>query len=240
MTYKSPAIEKLLGQYLHLNIGGKKVRCPYWMNILNPDPRTDKKKLQGPYGGKGRPEQIIEATLVAAKREGINLNELSPGQIKAFMKKNRIGVDCSGLVYWFLDALDREKGGNGLADDIPGVKGKFLTRANVEMLTNDEVSMPIKAINEAAVGDMIRVVAGKHIAIITGIKKDKGGTKELVYAHSSNLTETKGVHVGRILIKDSQKSLADQVWLEKTSKGENYGKKHFHLEEGDGVRRLKV
>jgi len=87
---------------------------------------------------------------------------------------------------------------------------------------------------------MIRLRAGKHMVVVIRIKKDEREVKELVYAHSSNLTETRGVHIDRIIIKDLQKGLADQVWMEKTSRSEDYGQKHFHPEEGDGVRRLKV
>lgn len=233
MTYKSPAIENLLSQYLHSNIGGKVIRCPYWEDKID-------KKIYGPFGGKGKPGQIIQVTIELAQKQNFDFQKSTPIEIEDFMKKNRIGVDCSGLAYWLLDALDREKGGNGLEDDILGVKGKFLTRASVEMLTNDEISTPIKTISEVVIGDMIRLRAGKHMAIVIRIKRAEGKIKELIYAHSSKLTETRGVHVDRILVKDPQKGLADQTWMEKTSRGENYGQKYFHSEEGDGIRRLKV
>lgn len=232
MIESSPTIEKLLDQYLHLDIAGKKVRCPYWRNKID-------KRIWGPFGGKGKPEQLVQATLDVAKMQKVNLGDLSIRQIENFMKKNRIGIDCSGLAYWLLDVLDKEKGGNGLEDDIPGAKGRFLTRASVEMLTNDEVSKQINKISDVKVGDMIRVQEGKHMAVTIRIRKVKDQIKELVYAHSSNLTKVKGVHTDKILIKNPDGGLENQIWQEKTAKGENYGKKYFWPERRDGVRRLK-
>jgi len=233
MVEKSPAIEKLLYQYLHLPIAGKKIRCPYWRDKIE-------KGIWGPLGGKGKVNQIVRATLVMAKIQRIELKELSGEKIENFIRKNRIGLDCSGLVYWLLDALDREKGGNGLVDDIPRAKGRFLIRANVEMLTNDKVTIPIEKISDVKVGDIIRLQGGKHLAVVIQIRKARNQVKEFVYAHSSNLTEVKGVHLNKIMIKNPDKGLEKQIWLEKTYKGENYGQKYFRLEKGDGVRRLRV
>lgn len=234
MIGKSVAIEGLVYQYTHLPMGGKKVRCPYWVDKI-------KKKIWGPFGGKGSPEQIVEATLMAAKKEGINLNGLSAAQIRSFLKRNRIGIDCSGLVFNLLDALDKEGGGNGLADDIPGAKGKFLIRASVKMLTNNKVSVPVKVIKEIKMGDMIRLGGRTHIVVITAIKKEKTGKiKEIIYAHSSPRTKVSGVHKARIKIKEEAAGLEKQDWLEKTRRGENYGQKYFRPEKGDGIRRLKI
>lgn len=238
MIQKSPAIEKLLAQYLHLSITGKKIRCPYWMNILHPRPGDSRE--WGPYGGKGKPHQIVQVINKMAKLDGVDLEKMGHLEIKRFMISSNIGIDCSGLAYWLLDALDREKGGNGLEDDIPGVRGKYLIRASVAMLTNSKVSVPVKKVSAIQIGDMIRLRGGKHLALVVRIKKVRGEIKELIYAHSSDLSWFKGAHTGKILVRDSEKGLADQEWLEKTREGENYGREYFRAEEGDGVRRLKL
>ncbi|MFZ5366439.1 MAG: hypothetical protein ACOZBZ_04110 [Patescibacteria group bacterium] len=234
MITSSKAIDKLLFQYTHLPIFKKQVKCPYWMDKI-------KKKIWGPYGGKGSPQELVRATLEVGAKKKINLAKLTSQQIRVFMKKNRIGLDCSGLAFKLLNTLDKEKGGNGLEDDIPGVKGKFLLRANVMMLTNDEVSLPIKKLRDLAVGDLIRLGEGKHLAVIVEIKRgSKGQIKEIVYAHSSPGTVPDGVHKARILIKDGNYGLEAQKWLERTKKGENYGQKFFKPEKGDGIRRLRI
>ncbi|MBM3208673.1 hypothetical protein FJZ40_00045 [Candidatus Shapirobacteria bacterium] len=234
MIEKSPAIEQLLYQYTHLPIGGKKIRCPYWMDKI-------KKGICGPSGGKGSPEQIVEATLMAAKKEGINLDELSTKQIKAFMKRNRIGIDCSGLAFNLLNVLDKEKGGKGLAEKIPGAKGKFLVRANVRMLTDRNVSMPVSSVSDIKIGDMIRLRGGRHIAVVAAVKKSRSGKiTEITYTHSSPKTAVSGVHSAKIKVKDEARRLENQEWLEETKDDKNYGKFAFSPLRGDGVRRFKL
>ena len=237
MIEKSAAIEELVYQYIHLPLGGKKVRCPYWMDKI-------KRGIVGPFGGKGTPEQIVEATLAAAKKERINLDSFSASQIRTFMKKNRIGLDCSGLAFNLLDVLDKERGGNGLVDDIPGARGKFLVRANVRMLTERRVAGIIPKVADLKVGDMIKLHSRrriKHILVVVEIKRDrKSKIEEIIYAHSSPGTKISGVHKGKIVVGDENLGLEAQDWQEKTKKGENYGKANFCPRNGDGIRKLKI
>jgi hypothetical protein len=73
---------------------------------------------------------------------------------------------------------------------------------------------------------------GRHVAIVV-----KAVPRQLIYAHS---TYGAGPHLGKIQILDPNQGLDSQIWLEKTRKGENYGKKYFYPQKGDGVRRLKM
>lgn len=234
MEQKSSAIEKLLAQYLYLPIAGRKIRCPYWMNILHPNPKKGKKKVQGVYGGKGTPAQIRYATQKKAKLKGVDLVKLSSSQVKKFMKRNRIGVDCSGFVYHALNVRDKELGGKGIDGLVFGKnKNKIGVRhVNAYHFTSPRNSIEVKSVKEMKVGDMIRFKRGAHIGIIVKISP-----KKIFYAHSS---PPRGPHLGEIRIIDFNKGLGRQVWLEKTARGENYGQKYFHPEKGDEVRRLKV
>lgn len=232
----SRALDDLFYKYTHLSLGEKKIVCPYWINNL-------KLGVFGPYGGKGTPEQIVEATEAEAEKISLDLNKLTKEEILAFMKNKRLGVDCSGFVFWMLDTLDREKGGNGIADDIPGSSGRFLpARANVMMLSSDEVSLPVK-LKEVKVGDMIRLNNGKHVVIILRILRNVGDlekVKEIEYAHSSGRTKIQGVHLGRIKVNDSLKGLEAQLWEEKAIDGQNYGQTNYLSQAGDNIRRLKI
>jgi hypothetical protein len=129
------------------------------------------------------------------------------------------------LAFWLLDALDKEKQGNGITDDIPGVKGKYLTRASVAMLTNDEVSREV-LLKEIKPGDMIKVDEGRHILIVMRVMRDMGKVGEIEYAHSSERTKVKGVHLGEINIVNLSTTLAQQQWEEE-----------FKF---DSLRRLKI
>lgn len=225
----SQALQKLFAKYTHLPLGGKEISCPYWRNDL-------KRGIFGPGGGKGRPEEIVEITEQEAKKENLDLGKMNEEEIISFMEKSRIGIDCSGFVFWMMDVLDKEKGGNGITDDIPGCQGKFLCRANVKMLTSEEVTLPIEKAKDIKVGDIIRLHGGKHVTMVIQVTR----VREIEYAHSSGLTEVSGVHSGRIIINDPDFGLEKQSWQEKTDKGENYGHKYYLTTLGDGVRRLKI
>lgn len=232
MEETSKALQGLFYQYTHLLIGGKEIVCPYWMNNLT-------LRVFGPYGGKGTSEQVVESTLAAAEKEGFDLTKMTEEEILDFMGKKKIGVDCSGFVFWMLDALDREKGGNGIADDIPNSAGHFLAmRANVEMLSNNEVSLPVE-LADVRVGDMIRLNGGKHLAIVLKLVKD-GDLEKIEYAHSSKWTKISGVHVALIKVINPINGCELQEWEEQTRDGENYGQKCFLPQKGDGIRRLKI
>ncbi|MCL5090552.1 MAG: hypothetical protein M1514_00935 [Patescibacteria group bacterium] len=214
----SEALQKIFYQYTHLPLGQKEIICPYWRDRLS-------LALVGPYGGKGRPEQIVEATSNEAEKAGVDLNKMSAEEILAFMQRKKIGIDCSGLAFWLLDVLDKERDGNGITDDIPGAKGKFLTRASVEMLTSDEVSREV-ILKEIKPGDMIKVDEGRHILIVMKVMRDMGKVGEIEYAHSSQRTKIKGVHLGKIKVVNSSATLAEQQWEEEYK--------------FDSLRRLKI
>ncbi|RJR26080.1 hypothetical protein C4578_00065 [Candidatus Microgenomates bacterium] len=230
----SEALIKTLESYSKLSLGGKTVRAPYWMNKL-------KLGIFGPFGGKGRPEDLISSVKTEAEKKGIKLEKLSEEEILSFMKRKKIGVDCSGFVFWMLDSLDRERGGNGIADDIPGSKGKFLSsRANAQMLTSKEVVVPVEKVKDIKPGDVIRLRGGQHLAVVVSVTKNGGKVIEVEYAHSSFLSKEKGVHLQRIEVTDEDKGIGEQIWLEQTDKGENYKEAYFMPEKGDGVKRLKI
>ncbi len=98
---------------------------------------------------------------------------------------------------------------------------------------------PVGKINELQVGDMIRLRAGRHIAVVLEIAREAGSVKEIRYGHSSELTENPGVHSGIIRVGDPSLGLEEQDWQEKTRGGENYRQK-FRPDLGDGVFKLKI
>lgn len=224
-------MDRLFYAYTHLSLGGKEIVCPYWMNDLEKD-------IYGPLGGKGKPEEIIAAAEEIAKEKKIDLNLFSEGQIIEFMKENKIGVDCSGFVFWMLDVFDKELGGDGIANDIPGSQGKYIkARVNVRMLTEKNVSTFIDSVFDIQVGDMIRLGKGKHISIVISLKKDEN-VFEILYAHSSDLTLEAGVHSAKIVVTSSSPKLELQKWEETDKNGNNYLKIAYFPEEGDGIYRL--
>lgn len=231
---RSESLEKLYRQYTHLQSGGKEVRCPYWSN-------RQRILLSGPYKGKGTPAQITKSTEKVAKANRIKLKKMTPGQIRKFMEHHRIGVDCSGFVFHMADALDKEKGGQGIWKKVEGVRGKGVRKVNAFCLTNKKNSLIIKKVGQIQVGDFIRFNAGRHIAIVTRVKREKTGRPvEVVYAHSGRLSAITGVHLAKFLVKNPEGDLNDQKWFEKTRKGYDFLATSFSEKEGDGIRRLKI
>lgn len=229
-------MQDIFYKYTHLPLGGKGIACPYWID-------KPKKLKHGPGGGKASPQEIVSLTRLKAQEKGIDLDKLNEREIVLFMKKNKIGVDCSGFAFWMLNALDLEKGGNGIADDIPNCSGRYIkVRASTKMLTDGGVSFFVKKINEIKPGDMIRLRSGNHLAVVLEIEKNKDkNIKKIIYAHSSSsfFTTISGVHKESIVIKDVEKGLQQQDWQEQTTDKSNYAD-NLYLQDGDGVKRLKI
>lgn len=234
MIEKSAVLEKLYFEYTHLLLGGKAVRCPYWSN-------EEKNLIPGPFKGKGTPKQISEATTKRALDLGLDLEKMSSAEIRSFMVREKIGVDCSGFVYHLADGLDKEKGGQGILEKVAGVNGNGPFKVNAFCLTNDRNSLPVESVAEIRIGDFIRLNAGKHIAIVLRINKDRQKTtKEVIYAHSAFFSKMTGVHTARFLIKGISAGLEKQQWFEKDRQGKDYFSVNFNRQAGDGIRRLKI
>lgn len=229
----SQKIESFVKQYSEMEINGLIVSCPYWINRL----KNGKVTLRGFAKGKGRSSEIREELIKRLSKMPVDLKfELTPETVRKFAKRERIGIDCSGFVYRVLDELLHCGYGDTNFKNLDKVFSGGINKTNVKRLSDLKYSDQIKIIDNFQIGDMIRLWGGKHIAIIIGINK-----KEILYAHSSWLsTKIQGTHASTILIVDDEKSLDEQVWMEKTRSGENFGKKYFNPDKGDGVFRLKI
>lgn len=230
-----PRTYKLLQSYLSMDFGRSKVACPYWVNR---NLRTGD-FLKGPFSGKGTPNQIVSAAIKKANRNNFDILKAKRQDVLAFLKNEKIGVDCSGFVFHIANTLDKEMGGDGIADEI--VRDSCLPhwrkawRANADHITNNDHTVNI-VVADAAVGDLIRLSGGKHVMIIVDVDR---GRKTITYAHSSRLlTRVNGVHLGKISIVSWHKPLQKQQWEEVSSKGVNLST-HLKPELGDGVRRFK-
>lgn len=221
-------LKKFLNTFFNFKIGGKKVTIPYWMNKLD-------KKIYGPFGGKGTPEEIRKATYDAAIEDKIKLKNLNSEEIYKFMKKKRIGLDCSGFTYQLLNFLDFQKGGDGLDNTVAGTGGMGIRKVNADSLTNSTNSLAVELIDQIRIGDTIRFRRGKHVAVVVSVSD-----QEILYVHISSFSEIPGPHLSTIKIIDKKRSLKDQIWLEKTIGNKNYGRQYFKPEFGDSIRRLKI
>jgi hypothetical protein len=247
---------KLADEYIHFEIAGKTINVPYSISTEGEKRAIGELSSAGVtgrfanYGGKGTPKQIRELVLKTAKKENFNLHKAKPEEIIQFMISQGIGVDCSGFVYYILDQYlkkEKHKSLNTLILRYPGLVGKIerfllqnnrVRRSSAATLTNDLNTVKIEKAKDIKPGDLIRLThsdwKGKHIIVIIAIDD-----KFITYAMTSQYTKIQGARFGKIRIKDRNKGLEAQEWLEETKKGENYGKDAFDPKRGDCVRRLR-
>lgn len=227
------SISEYIRQYTKMSVDGLVINCPYWINRM----KNGKVILRGFANGKGSAGEIRKELDMRLNRLSDDLKfKLTTETVRKFAKKERIGIDCSGFVYRVLDELLRLDYGDTKYNNLEKVLRGGINKTNVKRLTSLEYSKEIIDIKDLKLGDIIRLWGGKHALII--IRNDQ---KELVYAHSSSLsTKIQGVHTSKIQIIDVTRSLKDQQWQEEARTGENFGKKYFNPEKGDGVFRLKI
>lgn len=192
---------------------------------------------KGPFSGKGTPKQIVYATYLAAKKDGVDIARLNKTQLKVFMQKSRIGVDCSGFVFHLANCFQKEIGQGSIVEKLLGKTSfpdwRAAWRVNADMLTSPKHTVEVP-LDQVQVGDIIRNRAGKHLLFII-----EANNETLTYAHSSKgSTKQDGVHLAKIVIKNWQKGLEYQLWQEQTLDGENYGKICFDPKQGDSIKRI--
>lgn len=219
-------------KYEEMDVGGVTINCSYWTNRL----KHGQVEIRGFLDGKGgaveiRQELIRRVNLVTADYSF----SLTPEFLRKFAKRERIGIDCSGFVFHVLDKLIRLKYRGCPVPNLSCVFPLGIKRTNADIFTSRKYCLPIKKISDCHLGDMIRIMGGKHVAIILEVS-----SSYIVYAHSSQGTKIPGVHFGEIKIINENKSLGQQQWLEETRRGENFGKRYFNPKKGDGVYRLKI
>ncbi len=198
-----------------LPLGGKKVPTPYRRNEIG-----NYQKLGPEFQGKSSPEVLTEATIRLAGEQNFNLDQASVEEIRKFMQKNKLGIDCSGFVYRMLDYLSQSLGQGNLQKS---ASLEHVGRTNVAKITSDEFSLPVTGFAAAQAGDIIRLNSGEDILHGVIILENTRGI--ITYAHSSNETNPSGVHQGQILNNQLPSDLS---------------KFSYDINKGDGIRRLKI
>ena len=239
----------LAKKYFELPLGGKKVRCPYFMNL--------KKQRAGlrVMVGKGSSEEIVHEVKVWAQLKGFNLEKSSEAEIRKFMMSLGIGIDCSGYVVYLLDkwlqGMRKPHLWSILRYRENGVYYRFrrllrpVENIGANLLTGELNCEVVSKFNEIKPGDMIRAKGKQknahHVALITKTyKNDSGNLKKFDYIHSHRFYEEEnGVRKGTVTITDPHKSLKDQKW-EDHFNGKNYMLEDLLVDyEDNGIRRLK-
>jgi len=221
MIYEiDPSAKKIIDWYANLNIGNKKVTCPYYRNI--PHVRAELRSLVG----KGTPDEIETETVIFSKLRGFSLTKHSIPEIREFMRSQGIGIDCSGFVSHIYDSWLRHKKNRPLQNfikfDTKNLYQKFtrflrpIEHTNVFTLTSPANSQKIDY-QDSMPGDMIKMHGlkhGLHIALIYKIQKEEDNKlRKIYYVESSPYyREANGIRFGEIDITSNSKELEQQDW----------------------------
>jgi hypothetical protein len=221
--------QNCIKQYFNLSLGGKSVPCPYYINIRQV--RMGLRVLIG----KGSPEEIVQESLIYEKLRNVDFQKMSIAEIRKFLVKRHIGIECSGFVCHVLDAMLRKQKKKHIWKYISFPKASLYRRVarflrpieniSAQILTNDENTKPVQNLKKIQPGDLIRLKGlqgGYHVILISSVQKEKGNTKKFEYVHATRWYDDQhGVRKGSVEIVDPNKSLSVQRWLD-TYKGKNW------------------
>jgi hypothetical protein len=210
--------QDLFDHYINLNIQGLKVVCPYHIN-------TGLRGKSRALVGKGKPEEI-EAAAEKYLAQFQMFAEGDTERLARYLMACGLGVDCSGFVAWMLNCITLDKLNKPLQNCLtfPSIKRSVVSKLrpfeniSANLLTSTTNSIKITDINKVRPGDMIRMIHGGHVIIVSevGLNKENG----LVYFKYMQSTvgygNRKGVEEDKVIITKSGGYLLDQKWPERS------------------------
>lgn len=216
------AVLEVVERYSHLDIGGKHVVAPYFMN-------TPGRKARRVRVGKGTAEALERETLRLAKKYNFDVSAASAEEIREFMIRHKLGIDCSGLVTWASHAFVQHHHRRPLWRTMEfhggpvraAIRKRFRPVENLSarLLTDERNAVTISDLRQVRPGDIIRSLGGNHVLFITEVGYDENDLPMyFTYVNSTEHSGTKyGVRYGRIAITNPAASILQQEWID----GEN-------------------
>ena len=228
-TLTTPALS-VIDHYLHFHLGSAVTSVPYFNNKS----KGARVALRA-YTGKGSPKELFDEAETIALKYRIALDSLSDEALKKILTDYNLGIDCSGLAYYILDAQSQECKKGSLSHKISfvnchGIVGKLRCSFNPEgncdvtTLAHEDNSRHIE-IRNIEPGDMITMLAKKdesaernHILVIHQVDYKDNMPIKIHYTHAVAYPEDgvygTGLKQGTIEITYPEKSILDQHWSE--------------------------
>jgi len=227
----------IIDKYRHLPLAGKLIVTPYSKN------RLGLRMGYRVYLGKAAPDELIAEIYSLAREKKFDLDKADPEQIRVFMEKNSLGIDCSGFITQVLDALDPKLVRAMARRDFWRNPYRYLVarlrpfeNLSIAHLTAPRNAYKLKDLSIVMPGDIIRTRKGRHGMLITAVSRDESRQelKSIEYAHSTSYYgQQHGVSVSKIKIVYPHESLRDQDWREQDEQGRNYTLEGFLEDDGD-------
>ncbi len=245
----SPQALQVIHDYLHLAFRNGDVSCPYYNNR--------RQRVHGALRvmvGKGCPKEIVDEAYFIALKERLDLATLDTATLKKFLIDNNLGIDCSALVYYVLEAEVLARKRKKLSHELHFpytfnplrkllLSLRPIENTNVKILAHEKNSVVIQP-QEIQPGDMI-------VMIKTGVAHDRDHVLVIHEIHGSEIHYTHalawpsdgkyghGVRQGKITLSSSA-SLLDAVWEEQSKKqDENDTFRHAKNAQILEIRRLR-
>jgi len=189
--FKIPeAGQKIIDSYLEMIIGGKPIICPYYTNL-----KKQRAALRVFLGKASAQEIINEANFISLKEE-IDLNKLPEQRLYQFLVEHNLGIDCSGLATYILQAVYQEVKKINILKKIKIISFlknpwrwlvawlRPIENISVRILADDKNSFLINDFQKIKPGDMLLRHNLRHVYLITKVKKENNQIKKLVYVHA--------------------------------------------------------
>lgn len=228
----------IISSYKNFNIGFATCTVPYYNNKH----LRLRARLRA-QAGKGSVPEIHDEAENIALIEKVNLKALDSLSLKKFLVDHNLGIDCSGLAFYILNAESEARGAGELTRHLsfPNSKGMMgAIRSKLRPIENTDVAtlahndnsriIPLKDVKP---GDMITMVGGiegkerDHILVVHEVNQKDGTLVGINYTHTvawpTDGEYGHGIRSGLIRITDHQKPLTEQEWIEADKTGEeNY------------------
>lgn len=224
----APAALEIIDRYRNLPFPGGPVACPYYNNR-----RLERRGGLRTLVGKGRPAEIMEEAEILSVRERVDLTKLSPEEAKKFLVDRGLGIDCSGLAYYLLDAELRTRGKGPLKKYLRWENASLLRRllarlrpvenTSVKTLGDDRNSRAVPLANIAPADYIVMLATGlnrdfDHVAMVHRVDRENGELKKIHYTHAlawrADGRYGHGVREGTIEITNPTGPLLAQRWTE--------------------------
>lgn len=237
MTTKALSEQALsvIDKYLHFKIGSAECSVPYFNNKTIRARAALRSTI-----GKGSPDEILEEIKSIMIKDHVDQNTINAELLKKTLTDNNIGIDCSALAYYILNAELYNSKKEKLSKKIiftncRGIIGKIrcsirpIENCNVATLANEKNSQTIRT-TDVKPGDMITMIAGSdnndrdHILIIHQVEYQDSIPTKIHYTHAIAYPEDgiygSGIRQGVIEITNPDSVITKQMWTENGMKKE--------------------
>jgi len=229
----------VIDQYRHFTIGNSVCSVPYFNN------KTARARgALRAYVGKGSPKDIYEEVESFLNKEHLPADQLSDTSLKKLLVDHNIGIDCSGFVYYVLNAYNEESDKGSIDKHLSfinctGILGKIrcslrpAENCDVATLAHDKNSN-IVSIADLKPGDLITMISASvdetdnehdHVLVIHQTDYQNFFPTKLYYSHAVAYPEDgvygNGIRQGTIEVPSPNISLTSCRWIEDGKEGQN-------------------